>query len=390
MSLDDEIPIAAAVDPANHVNGTASECAGGAITVDTKPDPAKPACKPLMIAAQVRRLDDSFVPIPPSAAIDNYDPKAWTGEQKVVFTFDPSKNVPWFDFITGVPLSQGWQKLTSTAASMTFTPSGTVPLGIVHAEGPSQYPLYGWQYSIPAGTSKATFKQTYELELSNQRVNPSLLRQVAWGQLDALDYLTYYNYYRQPEQIIESEDPAIAQFVDDTLGPYYRAEMTPYDAARTLFKAVLAHMTYYSPGPGDPDLRGHSAVDALEKGLADCGGYSYLIVAVMRHIGIPARTAEGIWAGGAPHVWAELYLPAYGWFVADGSVGDGQSPDGAFAYNFGFNNNLDNRMAFGRGNTFKLGEMYTITLQGPEWYHPKPDYLSSTATVDLVPLIKWP
>ena len=90
-----------------------------------------------------------------------------------------------------------------------------------------------------------------------------------------------------------------------------------------------------------------------------------LLVALYRHIGIPARVSCGFWEGGAGHAWTELYFPGAGWFVADGSAGNSQSEDGSFAYNFGTNWDLNKRAAVMRGNTFNIGDLSAAWMQGP-------------------------
>ena len=52
--------------------------------------------------------------------------------------------------------------------------------------------------------------------MRNQRVNCKELRKVTWGQLDALDPINVFKFFKQPEAVIESKDPKITDFVKQT------------------------------------------------------------------------------------------------------------------------------------------------------------------------------
>jgi hypothetical protein len=206
------------------------------------------------------------------------------------------------------------------------------------------------------------------LKLRNVRVDPTVLRAVTWKQLDDARKAQPIAFYASPEpSVIESDDPTITDFVHATLGPSHRQHMTPYDAARKLFQAVLGHVTYYYPAAGQPDKRPDTAKKMLEKGFGDCGGFSLLLVALFRNIGFAARTACGAWIGlDHGHCWSEQYFPGHGWVLSDGAAGNGQSESGEFAYYFGHIPDLNFRYANMRGNTFEVGDIDPPAwLQGP-------------------------
>src|SRR5581483_207344 len=114
-----------------------------------------------------------------------------------------------------------------------------------------------------------TMTQQFTLELSNQRVDANKLRAVTWQQMDAAKANKLYKFYSYLEKVIESSDPKIAAFVTQVLGANYRKTLTPYDAARQLFQAVVKQTTYYY-GADRPD----TAVKVLDQGRGDCGGFS--------------------------------------------------------------------------------------------------------------------
>src|SRR6266566_3897874 len=235
-------------------------------------------------------------------------------------------------------------------------------------ENPSQYPVYYWDQSS-LSVEPVTMVEQCELELRNVRVDRNKLRVVLWDALDRASATEPFNFYRTPEDIIQSNDPKIAIWVQDTLGAGYRQKMSPYDAARKLFQSVLAKATYYYPQPGQPDLRPATAKDMAEKKFGDCGGFSILLVALFRNIGFPARTACGAWVGlDQGHCWCELYFPGHGWVLCDGSGGNNWSESGEYAYLFGNLPDLNKRFANMRGNTFNVKDVKTSWLQGP-WQH---------------------
>lgn len=101
-------------------------------------------------------------------------------------------------------------------------------------------------------------------------------------------------------------------------------EQNPFRAARKIYDYVVHDLTY-STVP-------HMAIEALgipesvyvhERGFGDCGAQSIYYSALLRSLGIPAR-ATGGWqlvpGISGDHIWAEFYLPNYGWVPVDTSV----------------------------------------------------------------------
>ncbi|HVT13347.1 MAG TPA: transglutaminase-like domain-containing protein [Fimbriimonadaceae bacterium] len=307
----------------------------------------------------------SFTPTPPSAALEFYDPVKITGYQSQTYNLTNVTKYE-FEFMSGRPDSDGWQKELS-ATCMFDSLSGQHKVSKHDIQGPYLFPVY-YSDTKNMKSPAVTFRQDFTLQVSAQRVNPDKLRQVTWNDLKALDGINVFKHFNQPESVIQSNDPAIAKFVKDTLGSNYKSKLTPYDAARKMFMAVLKRCTYYYPKPGETDKRPATAVDMLKKGFGDCGGFSILLVACYRNLGIPARTACGAWVGDdAGHCWCEMWFPHAGWIVSDGSAGNYWSENGSYAYYFGFVPDLNARFAFMRGNTFKVNDASASWLQGPMW-----------------------
>lgn len=312
-----------------------------------------------------RTLSGTFKPRVPSRPIEYFEPARLRGSQSVYVEVPGGQNVSRIVALMGHPATDSWQELvhSSCKVSATFHGGG----GMVDDISPqpvsaSRYwPFYYWDRS-GGPIHQFSMKHDFTVRVSNPRVNADLLRKATWAQVDALQGIPVFKHFTEPDSVTESRSSTITSFVRETLGPTYRSTTTPYDAARKIFQAILARVEYTYPEAGEPDLRGHTAVAVLEGGLGDCGGFSLLIVAALRNMGLPARTACGFWTGAASHCWAEFFLPGAGWVLCDGSAGNAYSETGEYAYCFGNMNDLNRRMALMRGNTFAAGSVRTAWI----------------------------
>ena len=69
-----------------------------------------------------------------------------------------------------------------------------------------------------------------------------------------------------------------------------------------------------------------TAVDVLRAGQAECQGHAYLLAALARAMGLPARVVNGIvysleHDGFLYHSWNEVWLPEEGWRAVDATFG---------------------------------------------------------------------
>ena len=103
---------------------------------------------------------------------------------------------------------------------------------------------------------------------------------------------------------------------------------TQHDAVTAIVNHVVDTLKYQAEPPA------HDAVTSLERGVANCQGFSHLSLALLRAVGIPARFAVGIsiakgWRvqhadgsitfkmGQGRHAWIEVFYPDVGWLPYD-------------------------------------------------------------------------
>jgi transglutaminase-like putative cysteine protease len=367
LPLDGAIPWEVDVDPYDYADGVdpiKSPMPHTFPDVFGKEQTVRVSTRPIRVAKATRT--GAFEPAPPSSPIDYYGQTAAWAYQTLNVRLPAGEPVERMVAMMGSPVSASWQKVTSGTCSVQYATSSST-LETVPAND-ADYPVYFWEQNQLAA-AQVTMAGSWVLELSNVRVDRAKLREVTWAVLDEARNSQPYTFYAAPDPVTESTDQKISDFVSGALGSNYRQRFTPYDAARALFQAVLAHTTYFYPKQGETDLRGRTAVEMVEKGLGDCGGFSLLLVASFRNIGFAARTACGFWTGlNQAHCWCELYFPRFGWVLCDGSAGNGLSESGEYAYYFGNLPDLYARFAIMRGNKFEVADVETSWLQGPDQY----------------------
>ncbi|MDZ7392938.1 MAG: transglutaminase-like domain-containing protein [candidate division KSB1 bacterium] len=102
-------------------------------------------------------------------------------------------------------------------------------------------------------------------------------------------------------------------------------ERNPYLCARLLFRWIVANMSYADK------VERYDVREALSTGSGDSALLAMLFVAMCRAVDIPARIVCGHYTTGdrGAHVWAEFYLPNYGWVPADPAAAERASPSQA-------------------------------------------------------------
>ena len=171
-----------------------------------------------------------------------------------------------------------------------------------------------WLFNNPPSAGNSiTVSQTFTYVGYDMSVNvdPSLV-----GSYDQTSNL--YQIYTASEDKIEAADPDIQSTAEAIVG----SEINPYEKARLIYGWVLDHMVYQSYDGFN------GALLSLHNGWGECGDYSTLFCALLRATGVPARPVVGWLAetGHSHHVWAEFFLPNYGWVPVDPSWDDGNTP----------------------------------------------------------------
>jgi hypothetical protein len=301
-------------------------------------------------------VSGTFTPVPPTAVTELYAPRLMGGIETSDLIFQPgSGTIPNFWVVFGSPTSHGAQNVISVTGPSNAASIITPPYGI---------PVFALAWTnAPAGTYQESV--SFTAQLNNMRVNPTILRSVTWADMDAMT--TNWTQWLAPDSWAESTNALIAGFVQQSLPLNYRSTLTPYDTARTLHKAVAKKLSYGLVTYAD-------SVTVLQTGIGNCGGFSALLTACLRNVGIPARLISGFWQGDSWqgddqwHVRVEFYLPGAGWMVADPTASQSFDPTGTYAYDFGFVPDANEFFAMDVGGAHILPYLNFGELQVPNFY----------------------
>ncbi len=233
--------------------------------------------------------------------------------------------------------------------AQTFDPSpGTTRLRVTLPTFPSvtsrstnqQITQYQISFSVPPDKREATqdtLGNTAEEVLWERPSRPIVIttRFVARNSLDLAGWQSAAAYpvrnipqdvrlFLEGTAAVQKDDPGIASKARELV----QGSRSQREAVARVLNFVADNLQYrLEPGQ-------HDAVFALEKGIANCTGYSHLSVALLRAVGIPARTVTGVtlakpWPvptgrgnliqnwGQGKHAWFEVWYPDLGWLPYD-------------------------------------------------------------------------
>lgn len=288
------------------------------------------------VATMMRR----FTVAPPTTALVKYGTQSLFGKQSMtvpVASGSPAKLV----MLLGKPTTDTFQSVVSDTSD-----------GTAVVTQPTGYP--GWQKVLTnVAPGSYSLSQSFKITASNVACNLGLLN-ATWAQFDSVH--TALANYLGTEPNVETTDPMIVAFVNNTLPANYRTTITPLEAAEKLFAAVVRRTTYQTPFTGDA-----SKVFRLTHG--DCGGMTNLYNACLRIVGIPCRSTCGWWTDGTTHCWSEIYFPKVGWIPADTSLSRRFSAACKYMPYFAYAPSSNQRCAVSRASTMNTADISTGQVQ---------------------------
>ncbi|MEO5917909.1 MAG: transglutaminase-like domain-containing protein [Luteolibacter sp.] len=322
LELDGEIPFSVTLDP-DHLSG------------DTK------------TANNV--FKGTFTPTPPATALEYFNPVVHTGSETCTVPWNLGGSVTDGYTIMGKPVTDSFQVVKSATGPTFSSAVITTPTG----DPIWQTPRINY---TPAVDNQHWIDTTnFKVSVSSVRTRISNLKAVTWAkeaQVPAkiLPYL-------QPNDLVQSTDPAIAAYVKTVLPANYKTTLTPYDAAKKLYMAIVKRTVYETPAIQD-------ALTTLSLKKGDCGSDTNLCSACFRSIGIPSRSNSGFWVGTDQwHVNGEFYLQGIGWIPFDPSESRTFDPSGKYPYFFGSDASLNQFVAVSRGEDHRVDGDHTTTAQ---------------------------
>jgi transglutaminase-like putative cysteine protease len=142
--------------------------------------------------------------------------------------------------------------------------------------------------------------------------------------------------YTKDEAKLGMADPVLQAAAHEASG----GEKNAYWVARKIYRFVQDKLHYELSGGWS------AAPEVLRRGSGSCSEYTFVMIALCRAVGLPARYQGSVVIRGDDasrddvfHRWVEVYLPNYGWVPVDPSGGDSPVPEEQAKY-FG---GLDNR-----------------------------------------------
>ncbi|MFO7850144.1 MAG: transglutaminase domain-containing protein [Spirochaetia bacterium] len=202
---------------------------------------------------------------------------------------------------------------------------------------------------------------------------------------------TLFEHYTAANQLIPSD----TDFFKDWGRRITGRETSPYKKAEAIYDYLVDNMEE------NPSFSG-TLEEALESGECGSSDFGLLFVTLARTVEVPARPSAGYLVYGDKrtkrHVWAEFYLPDYGWIPADPALGSGLDDisipvDSPKEYYFG---NLDNQhITFSRqvvpvpkvnpnSNTVSIDEPFALQTVWEEYSGSTKGYRSSWSELRII------
>lgn len=173
-------------------------------------------------------------------------------------------------------------------------------------------------FNVPGRHSQLTIKTEAVVEKRPFPPLPSSLPTKSWNEIDGYQSDIALWDYLQPSQFAQPTDALLA--LVEAIGIDRR--MDPLTLLRWLTNALYETFAYV-PNSTKVD----SPIDeALHNRAGVCQDFSHIMLALLRHIGVPARYVSGYLyhranedrsMEDASHAWVEAHLPSLGWVGFD-------------------------------------------------------------------------
>ena len=230
-----------------------------------------------------------------------------------------------------LPLPREWESQKNVQIESVTPKPNSINVETEYGSKMAYFELYDVR---PGQSREFTAQYTFTFYETHMTIDPSKIG--SYNKSDP-EYIKFSAH--RPHENIESNDPLIQNAAAEIV----RGAENAYFKARRIYDWIVANIEYRFPA-------GWGAKDTYLKKGGDCGCYTALFCAMCISEGIPARPVSGLIfrdslykqaysSKGNPtdpaaygcHVYAEFYLPEYGWVPADGSIGrSSRRPDQYF------------------------------------------------------------
>lgn len=296
-------------------------------------------------------IGGTMTPTPPLKALEYFNPKVHVGSETTTVPWYVGGKVTSGFTVMGRPVTDSFQVVNRV--------TGPVGSTVVKTPNDGDYVFKTPRSNYVPTASSNEWKDSvnFTVTVSGARTNIASLRGVTWAK-EALAPTTVTPYLK-PDLMCQSTNPSILAYVKSVLPSTYKTTMSPYDAAKAIYMAVVKRTVYQTPATQD-------SVTTLSIKKGDCGSFTNLVSACLRSIGIPSRANTGFWIGSDQwHVKGEFYLTGIGWIPFDASESRLLDTSGTYPYYFGSDGSLNNFCAVGRGDDHTLSpNIITYTQVG--------------------------
>ena len=295
----------------------------------------------------------------PAHAIEFIDARPLNATVGMVALFKQNSGV-----ITKLENVYGQPQLTSSQGpTISYTPPASSSQVITQPLG-TPIQQVKWTNMNSSSTTQVSSQESFSSTVRNSRVNSTIMRTIPWSAVQ-LPLPASVAQWQWSEFFCPTTAPEVISLVNGALPSNYLTTMTPWDAARAVFSAVVKRLSYnatFSAGP----------LAAYDQKMGQCSDFSFLFVAGLRRLGFAAHVCAG-WNMGVngTHVWAEFYMPGVGWVPADPTYSQSFDPTGASLYDFGTMTILNGRIcdSLGGNCTWPDPGVNIPFLQVPWWWY---------------------